>query len=114
MMFGYMYETKFLDFPRSMKFYKKAHLLRNQNNIRHCCLFTDDEMKEIDNDSIHSLGRLKQIIKENKRVWSKEYKPSDLCEKCIHAQAKIDDDFERSIYFPKGYKYSFYKTKHIV
>ncbi|KII73088.1 hypothetical protein RF11_00645 [Thelohanellus kitauei] len=100
-----MYETKFFDFPGCMKFYKKAHKLRNQNNLSHCCLFTDDEMKEIDNGHTHSLSRFKQIIKENKRVWAREYKPSDLCEKCIYAHTKLDDDFERSIYFPNKYRY---------
>ncbi|KII66327.1 hypothetical protein RF11_14218 [Thelohanellus kitauei] len=99
MMIGYMYETKFFNFRRSMKFYKKAHKLRNQNNISHICLFTDDELMEIDTDPSKSMSKWEGIIKENRRVCYREHCRLDLCVRCIHAHAKLDENFDRSMYF---------------
>ncbi|KII66325.1 hypothetical protein RF11_14216 [Thelohanellus kitauei] len=102
---GYLYEMKLWDFTKSNKFYKKADKLRHQNNINHNCLFTFCDLIEIANDPAKSLSQWEQLIKENKRVCRIEYTPSDLCVKCIHAHAKLDDNFERSLYFQNRYKY---------
>ncbi|KII73092.1 hypothetical protein RF11_00649 [Thelohanellus kitauei] len=96
---GYMYETQHCNFFRSKSFYRKADKLRYQNKIHHRCPFKDDEMLKISKYDTLSLSKFKQKTKVNKRVWSWEYKPLDLCVKCINAYAKLHEEFDESMYF---------------
>ncbi|KII72573.1 hypothetical protein RF11_13270 [Thelohanellus kitauei] len=102
---GYMYETKFYDYSRSIKFYLKADKLRMEKRMDHKCIFTDDELRDIYNDMPYIRHRFQHIITKNKRGCLREHKPLDVCRRCIMAHAKLDIDFDRTIYSHDSHRY---------
>ncbi|KII62548.1 hypothetical protein RF11_16212 [Thelohanellus kitauei] len=111
MICGYMYETKFGTCSRSLKFYMISHKLRIKNQKNHKCIITYDDYMAMEKTNGLEFVKWRQIIRSNKRICKKKNKPLDICLKCIYAHAKLDEDFEESIYFQDPYKYSFKKRK---